>query len=125
MNIIHKLTLRQMMMNRRRTIVTILGIMFSVALITAVATFSNSIMDLFKQAEISADGEWHTAYGGVAPSDIQKIAGDDNTRSYTAIYNRGFVKTQPEDLRRFIMNLQLNPSAYGQMHGVLLEGRLP
>lgn len=125
MNVIHKLTLRQMVMNRRRTIVTILGIMFSVALITAVATFSSSIMDLFKQAEIATHGDWHTAYEDVVPSDLQKIADDSNTREYTAIYNRGFVKTPEWSLRRFITNIQLNPSAYGQMHGVLLEGRLP
>ena len=38
MNLLKKLTIKNLKLNKKRTIVTIIGIMLSVALITAVAT---------------------------------------------------------------------------------------
>ncbi|MCI9575905.1 MAG: ABC transporter permease [Clostridiales bacterium] len=126
MNIMQKLTLRQMLLNKRRTIVTIIGIMFSVALITAVSTFFGSFMDVFKQAEIATKGEWHVQYAGVAKSDVSKIAQDSNTKSYASLYNRGFVQLDSETaMRPYLMNLQMNPEGFVQQQITLLEGHLP
>jgi putative ABC transport system permease protein len=41
MNLLKKLTIKNLKLNRKRTFVTIIGIMLSVALITAVATRFN------------------------------------------------------------------------------------
>ena len=49
MNIMQKLTVRQMLLNKRRTIVTILGIMFSVALFTSVSIILPSFMEMFQR----------------------------------------------------------------------------
>ena len=38
MNLLKKLTIKNLKLNKKRTIVTIIGIMLSVALVTAVAT---------------------------------------------------------------------------------------
>ena len=65
MNIFGKLTLRQMKLNRRRTIVTILGIIISVAMITAVSSFSGSFMDMFRRLTISQSGNFHVAYSEI------------------------------------------------------------
>ena len=49
MNVIQKLTLRHMLLNKRRTLVTVLGIVISVAMLTAVSTFTGSFMDLARR----------------------------------------------------------------------------
>ena len=59
MNIISKLTLRHLKENKRRTLVTIIGVIISVAMITAVATLGVSFLDLMIRQQISRNGEWH------------------------------------------------------------------
>lgn len=45
----HSVTMRQMKLNKRRTIVTIMGVIISVAMITAVTTFAATMMDYLGQ----------------------------------------------------------------------------
>ncbi|EJW15195.1 hypothetical protein PAV_9c01180 [Paenibacillus alvei DSM 29] len=42
MNIVNTLTIRHLMQNKRRTLVTIIGVIISVAMVTAVATLGFS-----------------------------------------------------------------------------------
>ena len=42
MNLLNKLTIKNLKLNKKRTIVTVVGIILSVALITAVATMYSS-----------------------------------------------------------------------------------
>lgn len=42
MNIVNKLTIRHLKQNKRRTLVTIIGVIISVAMVTAVATLGFS-----------------------------------------------------------------------------------
>ena len=46
MNIIHKMTLRHLRENKRRSLVTIIGVIISVSMITAVTTLGSSFLDL-------------------------------------------------------------------------------
>lgn len=49
MNLLNKLTIKNLKLNRKRSIVTIIGIMLSVALITAVASiYASGIQSLIK-----------------------------------------------------------------------------
>ena len=43
MNIVNKLTVRQLKENKKRTMVTVIGVIISVAMITAVATLGLSL----------------------------------------------------------------------------------
>jgi len=54
MNIINQLTLRQMKFNKRRTVVTILGAIVSVAMITAVST----LYDLIFRGDARPNCQW-------------------------------------------------------------------
>ena len=62
MSILNKLTIKNLMLNKKRTIVTIIGIILSVALICAlssmVASFKESII-IFEKQEL---GDFHYAY---------------------------------------------------------------
>ena len=65
MNIVNRLTLRCLKMNRRRTAVTIIGIALSVTMLTALSTILFSCMDLMQREVITREGEWHAALSGV------------------------------------------------------------
>ena len=59
MNVFNKVTLQSLKKNKTRTIVTIIGIILSAAMICAVTTFASSIMNFAKESTIYSDGNWH------------------------------------------------------------------
>ena len=56
MNVMQRFTLRSLRRNKKRTAVTIIGVIISAAMITAVATLMASFLDLFARAEIADRG---------------------------------------------------------------------
>lgn len=61
MNIFNKVTLQSLKKNRTRTIVTIIGIMLSAAMICAVTTFVSSMQNYVLQYAVYNNGDWHGA----------------------------------------------------------------
>ena len=59
MNILNKLTIKNLKLNKKRTIVTIIGIILSVALICAVASMVSSFRESLIRFEINRDGNFH------------------------------------------------------------------
>ncbi|MDR6550345.1 FtsX-like permease family protein [Paenibacillus qinlingensis] len=80
MNIVNKLTLRQLKLNKRRTLVTILGVMISVAMVTAVATLFFSFQGLMQKQAIANDGLWHVRYHAVNRDQLAAIKKDEATK---------------------------------------------
>lgn len=72
MNILRKLTNNYLKMNRKRTIVTIIGIILAGAMITAVATLAVSFQNFMIDVEISQDGAWEATFKNVKTEDIRK-----------------------------------------------------
>lgn len=72
MNILNKFTIKSLKLNKKRTIVTIIGIMLSTALICGVAglvsSFQNSLIDWAR----TNDGNYHVTFKNVS-SDKEKI----------------------------------------------------
>ena len=59
MNVFNKVTLQSLKKNKTRTIVTIIGIILSAAMICAVTTFASSFMNYARENTIYTDGNWH------------------------------------------------------------------
>ena len=58
MNIISKLTLRHLKQNKKRTVVTILGIAAATALITTMLVGITSFFGFFGTISLKEDGNW-------------------------------------------------------------------
>ncbi|HIW73012.1 MAG TPA: ABC transporter permease [Firmicutes bacterium] len=72
MNIVNRVTLKTLKKNRTRTIVTVIGVLLSVAMITAVTTFISSMQQTMVNAEILSNGPWHASLDGIPYSAAQK-----------------------------------------------------
>lgn len=59
MNIFRRYTIKSLKKNRTRTIVTIIGIILSVAMITAVTTTVSSMQDFMLRIVENNTGSWH------------------------------------------------------------------
>ena len=73
MNIINKLTLRHLKENKKRTVVTIIGIIISVAMIMATCVSVTSLIHVFAQSEAYTGGNWHIELENADAGQIEKL----------------------------------------------------
>lgn len=77
MNLIFKVTLESMKRNKRRTLITILGVIISVAMVSGVSTISSSMLDLIRRSSITSNGEWHVQYNNIPAENMQYLMDDE------------------------------------------------
>jgi putative ABC transport system permease protein len=127
MNIINKLTLRHLKENKRRTLVTIIGVIISVAMVTAVATLGVSFLDLLKRQSIADNGEWHVQYKNVTIDQINAIEENENTKSLILTSDMGYAKLEGDEVRDkpYLFFKGYNEEGLEQFPIDLSSGRLP
>ena len=76
MNVMFRLTWRQMLLQKRRTVITILGVIVAVAMITAVSSFKATFLDLFWRSEKEFSGGWHATISNTSPENRAELAQD-------------------------------------------------
>ena len=62
MNILRKITIQNLKLNKKRSVVTTIGILLSVALITAVATMVTSFRESLIEYEKKSSGNYAVSY---------------------------------------------------------------
>ncbi len=127
MNIVNKVTLQHLKQNKKRTIVTIVGIIISVAMITAVSTIACSFIDLLKRSEIADSGNWHVSYDNVTSDSINTISSDDRVETYSVVADGGFTDFSISDnpYKKYIELKKCSKSTFDNFSFKLTDGRLP
>ena len=77
MNIFQKYTARSLMKNKSRTIVTIIGILLSTAMVTAVIQAANSGLEYLKRVEIDENGAYHALFRNIDAPEINTLLRED------------------------------------------------
>jgi putative ABC transport system permease protein len=127
MDLLKKLTLKNLKLNQKRTIVTIIGIMLSVALITAVATMYSSAMASLISYETSEKGNFHVAFYSVSMSEVKTL---ENNRKIENIYlteDVGYVKLEESKntYKPYAFIKAFTKESLENLSVKLTEGRLP
>ena len=127
MNIINKLTLRQLKLNKRRTLVTLFGVIISVAMITAVTVSISSGFDFLRRVTISSEGNWHMGFYDISVGQLPKILEAPNVKETLVTYDVGFSKlpVQNSGHKPYLYIEAYNEEAFKEMPVKLIEGRLP
>ncbi|MCI9068922.1 MAG: ABC transporter permease, partial [Lachnospiraceae bacterium] len=127
MNIVSRVTVQHLKQNRKRTIVTILGIMLSVALIMAISAFAESFLDMARQQEIATDGEWHVDFDEVAPGQISEIREDPEVKKAMVSKEVGAALLEGcgNEAKPYLAIRAYNQDAMEEYPLTLLEGRFP
>lgn len=81
MKIINKLTWRHLWANKKRTVITLFGIIISVAMVTAVFTSVESLMNTMGEITASYDGAWHAQYMNLQDKDVQTLSKQKNVKT--------------------------------------------
>lgn len=126
MTLLNKLTIKNLKLNRKRTIVTIIGIMLSVALITAVASmYASGIKSLIKYETI-IKGDFHTAFYNVPTSDIDKFINNRNIEKLNITEGLGYAKIDSKNEDKPYAYLKgFTKDALNNLSVRLVKGRLP
>ena len=94
MNIFNKVTLESLKKNRTRTIVTIIGIILSAAMICAVTSFTSSFMNYLQQGTIYSTGDWHGSELDTYYSLYEDIVGSDEIEHAVYMQQLGYAKLE-------------------------------
>ncbi|WP_456276683.1 ABC transporter permease [Bacillus sp. AK128] len=127
MNIVNKVTIRHLRENKRRTLVTIIGVIISVAMITAVATLGVSFLDLMKRQHIAMNGEWHVEYENVNPNQLEIIEEDESTKHLLLSNSVGYAALEgsENDSKPYLFIKEYNEQGLENFPIEISEGRLP
>ena len=126
MSLLNKLTIKNLKLNKKRTIVTIIGIMLSVALITAVASiYSSGIKSLIKY-ETCEKGNFHTAFYNVPVSDIDIFENNRNIETINITKNVGYAKIDSKnEYKPYAFIKAFTKDSLKNLSVKLVDGRLP
>ncbi len=126
MTLLNKLTLKNLKLNRKRTIVTIIGIMLSVALITAVASmYASGISSLISFEKIE-QGNFHAVFYNVPEDDIRIFKNNREIESIYPTKGIGYAKLETKnDYKPYAYILGLPKISLENLSINLIEGRLP
>ena len=126
MNLLNKLTIKNLVLNKKRTIVTIIGIMLSVSLITAVSTMYNSAIKSLINFEIREKGDFHVAYYDVSKEEIDTFRNNRSIEKLNLVENIGYAKIDSKnDYKPYAYIKAFTKSSLENLSIKLVEGRLP
>ena len=127
MDLLNKLTIKNLKLNKKRTIVTIIGIMLSVALITAVATMYSSAIKSLINFETYHKGNFHIAFYDVNANDIYKIEKNKGVEELYLTNNIGYAKlnNSKNEYKPYAYIKAFTNDALENLSIKLIDGRLP
>lgn len=127
MNVMSHLTLQCLWKNKRRTLVTIIGIVISAAMISGVSTFAQSILDWMIRDEIASSGNWHVRYYNVAADKLPLFERDSETEICSAEKEVGYalLKGSQNQAKPYIFLSARSAAAFENLPLTLINGRLP
>lgn len=96
MKIINKLTWRHLWANKKRTVITLFGIIISVAMVTAVFTSVESLMNTMGEITASYDGAWHAQYNELKSKDVQTLAKQKNVKAIGLSMDLGEISSKAD-----------------------------
>lgn len=125
-NIVAKLTLRQLKLNFRRTLITIIGIALSVTMLTATSSLVTSFLDGMRRSEINMNGEWHTRFDEMPMDNVRKIKTIiPDVKDVMLLEWEGFAPIPQHGERRFFYIESYGKNTFEHFPVTLQEGRLP
>ena len=126
MNIFKQFTKRSLKENKTRTLVTIIGIILSVAMFTATIEAFVTVQDyLINYAEMY-NGKYHVGFYDVEYDDISKITEDERVEKYTFVQEIGYAEIGSSNEYKPYLYIAGIPSDFTDIMPIhLTEGRLP
>lgn len=127
MKILNDLSIKDIKLNKKRSLVIIIGIILSTALICGVAgivtSFQNSIIKYYKDNE----GDYHAIFYEVPKGELKYIEENRNVEKYYLSEDLGYANLEDSQNKNkpYLNVISMNSGYLNNMGVHLLEGRMP
>ncbi|MCI8639564.1 MAG: FtsX-like permease family protein [Coprococcus sp.] len=127
MNIFHKTALKGLKKNRSRTFVTIVGVVLSSALITAISVFVVSLQNYLVNGAIVKYGDWHVMFTDVPSSFIEEHANEEDVKKTASFANIGYAMLEggKNEYKPYLFIAGFYEDTFDTLPLQLNSGRLP
>lgn len=126
MNVLKRCCMRSLKENRKRTMVTIVGVILATALITGVACLAESMRESLI-ARARADGDYHYYFEGVHQDDLKYFGNNVNVERIGLAYGLGYATLEgsanPD--KPYLYLRAVDEEGIRSMALKLTEGRMP
>ena len=122
MSILNKLTIKNLKLNKKRTIVTIIGIILSTALMVGIGLLFSSFQDYMIRETIGFNGRYEAMYSDVDLSKVVSL----NEKDFEYFYEKpiGFSKfASDNEYKPYIYIASVNEEFFDELK--LVDGRFP
>ncbi len=126
MNLLNRLTIKSLKLNKKRTVVTIVGIILSIMLITAVSSIFSSLISSATNYERQYKGNYHAAFSNIPASELETIYNNRKIKTVNVVENIGFAAIDSKSAEKpYALVKAFSDSALKNLAVNLIEGRLP
>ncbi|HOJ10657.1 MAG TPA: FtsX-like permease family protein [Clostridiales bacterium] len=127
MNIMNALTLRHLKLNKKRTVVTIIGVILSVSMITAVPTIMTSLLSMMQRSVIADTGNWHVLYADILGQNVNIVMNDKNTDTAALSKDVGYavLRGSKNKNKPYLFIKSYDEQGFINFGLKLIEGRFP
>ena len=127
MQILNRLTIRNLKLNKRRTIVTIIGIILATALLTAVATMAVSLKESVTLRSKKVDGDFHLLLYDMTDKEKESVINNRQVESYYETHEVGYgvLDGCVNDSKPYVSIEALDSDTFEKAEINVTSGRLP
>ena len=127
MQILNRLTIRNLKLNKRRTIVTIIGIILAIALLTAVATMAVSLKESVTLRSKKVDGDFHLLLYDMTDKEKESVINNRQVESYYETHEVGYgvLDGCVNDSKPYVYIEALDSDTFEKAEINVTSGRLP
>lgn len=125
MSILNKLTIKHLLMNKKRTLVTIIGIVLSTSLMVGIGMIFSSFFDYSVREIESINGKYHVKLYNIETKDSKYIKNNQQIESYTFFRALGYsiLEEGKNEYKPYLYLLAVDDTYYKDL--TLTSGRFP
>ncbi len=127
MNLLNKLTIKNLKLNQKRTIVTIIGIILSIAMLAAVASMFFSARASLIVYQMEQQGRYHYGFQNVPSEELQTFELNRKIEQFAVAENLGYAKLDriQNEYKPYAYVKGLSKEGFDMLSVKLEEGRFP
>ena len=121
------LSIRNLKLNKKRTISTIIGIILSVALICAVATMATSFQETLVQNAINETGNYHIKISNISSTEENELKNNNKIKVLSTLNDVGYAKLEEieNENKPYVHLYSMNEETFKNLKLNLIEGKFP
>ncbi len=127
MTILSKLSIKNLKLNKKRTISTIIGIILSVALICGVATLVTSFKESLVQNAIEEKGYYHLKLSNITDENVKELENNRDILSikYTSELGYSLLDGSINEYKPYLKLCSMDKETFKDLKFKLIEGEFP